>query len=174
MSTLFDGDTITINGRAYRVNFEQYQYSNAPWEECDGHGPVRKSSKPHRDGYSDKAPGERPLNSAGRNEYQFYYNWVEAMRIAKREGWNAAPYDAPNKVLRAVQANFDYLRGWVNSEWGYLIVTVTDLETGQYECLGGVESLGECARECAREMAQNMAHEYAIANRFADAMACGV
>jgi hypothetical protein len=171
---LYDGDTFTINGRTYRVNFEQEQYPELPWNFCDCHGPVRQSNKPHRDGYGDKHPGERPLNSPDRNEYQFYYNWEEAMKIAKRDIWNTKPYDAPNKALRAVQADFDYLRGFLDDDWCYLTVTVTDVETGEDDSLGMVESIGECARECACEIGAYMARTYAVNNRFTDAMALGV
>lgn len=174
MEKLYAGDTFEVNGRQYRVDFEQDDTQGYPWDWSDGHGPVRQSSKPHRDGSSDKRPNERPLNIAGRNEYQFYYDWQQAIKDAKRDGWNTAPYDAPDRALRAVQADFDYLRNYIEGDWCYLVVTVTDVETEEYTCLGGVESLGDYASECAYDMAKELYHNHAVSNRFADAMELGV
>jgi len=66
-------DTITIDGREYRVEIEQDEFADAPWDNSDGHGSVRRSSHRHIEGDSDKRPSERPLNSPGRHEYQYYY-----------------------------------------------------------------------------------------------------
>lgn len=62
------------------IRFEYDEFSDAPWENSDGHGPVRKSNNSHNKYNSDKRPGERPLNSAdGR-----------AWRITGRTGcWSA-------------------------------------------------------------------------------------
>lgn len=171
---LYDGDTFELNGREFRVKFEQDDCSEPPWSCCDGHGPVRQSKNPHWHRETDKKPGERPLNKPGRNEYQFYYDWAEAVRIAKADGWNTAPYDAPNAAARAVQADFDYLRGYIAGDWCYLVVIVTDIETGESDSLGMVGSLGDYASECVYELADDLAQAYAVTNRFADAMACGV
>jgi hypothetical protein len=132
------------------ITFEFDEFSDAPWDSSDYHGPVRKSDNAHNKWDSDKRPGERPLNSANPNEYQFYYDWQKAMQTAKHEGWNTAPYDAPNKALRAVQQDFDYLRGWVNNKWYYVFVTVE--YEGETESLGGVETYNDYHIECANEM----------------------
>lgn len=185
MKTLYDNETFEHNGHRFRVHFDYDDWSSAPWEDYDGHGPVRKENQPHRNGYSTKRPGERPLNRADRNEYQFYYDWQEAMRIAKRDGWNTAPYDAPNKALRAVQADFDYLSAWCNNEWQYVIVTVDLMndngETIESDSIGMVESWKDYDSEIAYQIADALIHQHQetlrkekIAARFSDAMACGV
>lgn len=168
---LYDGATFDIDGLTFKVEFSADEFQEMPWDNCDGHGPVRQSNARHGSGETDKRPGERPLNDAGCNEYQFYYDWQAAMKIAKRDGWNTKPYDAPNKAERAVQADFDYLRRFMSGDWCYLTVGVTCIETGETEYIGMVESEGDFTSECAREIAGNMAAEHHKENRFAEAMA---
>lgn len=149
-------DTITINNRTFSVSFEYDEFGESPWACCDGHGPVRRSNVSHWKRETDKKPGERPMNSPGRNEYQFYYDWQTAMKIAIRDGWNTQPYDAPSKALRAVQADFDYLAGFVNGHWEYVVVTVTDDETGESDSLGMVETYRDYHLLQAQEMVQGL------------------
>ena len=181
MSTLWDGDTIERGGRTFRVNIEQDERSDAPWDLADGHGPVRRSQHRHAEGSSDKRPSERPMNQPGHNEYQFYYDWQAAVKLARKDGWNTAPYDAPNRIQRAVQADFDFLRGWVNNDWSYVGVIVTDITedegapTDYGNALWGIESCaGEYLLEVAHELADDAIRSRGIDYRFADAMACGV
>lgn len=157
--------TIEHLGVTVRVDYFHDSDRGCPWDECDGHGPVRKSSHRHGVNWStngDKKPGERPLNCPDRNEYQFYYDWQQAMKIAKRDGWNAAPYDAPNKALRAVQADFDSLRGFLNDEWCYvgIVCTVLDAEgeeTTDADSCWGFETLDDYHETAGREMAEALA-----------------
>lgn len=172
---------ITIDGREYRVKIEQDEFADAPWDNSDGHGPVRRSNRRHVEGESDKRPGERPLNSPSRHKPQFYYDWQSACLTARADGWNSAPYGVPNRVQRAVQADFDYLRGFLAGDWCYVTVTVTDDETGESDTLCGVGDVGEYAQEVAQELAKVLAREAErsatqerIERRFSDAMACGV
>lgn len=145
------------------ITFAHDEFSDAPWENSDGHGNVRKSSKAHNVYYSDKLPGERPLNKPARGEYQYYYDWAGAMKMAKRDSWNAAPYDAPNKALRAVQQDFDYLRGWVNGEWSYVFVTVE--YEGETDSIGGVETFNDYHIECGNEMLADLIAQVATEKR---------
>jgi len=185
MKTLFDGDTFEHNGHQFRVRFEYDVDGGYPWEDCDGHGPVRQSNLSHYADRSDKHPGERPLNRADRNEYQFYYDWQAAVKLARRDGWNAEPYDAPGRIERAVQANFDYLAGYVSDDWQYLVVTVEMLDSdGDVIAdtnLGRVESYKDYHVECAYELADELIvqakceeRQERINNRFPDAMVCGL
>lgn len=179
-------DTIELNGRRYGVKFEYDYDADAPWDGCDGHGAVRQSNRAHAEGRSDKRPGERPLNHAGRNEYQFYYNWQGACELARTDGWNAEPYDAPGRILRAVQADFDYLRGYVNQDWQYVGVIVTLLdengeETGESDALWSVETYEDYHHTVAAELAAEidarqirLAKQQHVGARFHDAMACGL
>lgn len=136
----------------YTVEFMHDADADAPWENCEGHGTVRKSYNAHSEHRSDKKPGERPLNCPGRNEYQYYYDWQEAIQIAKRDGWNAAPFDAPDRVRRAVQSDFDYLRGYLAEEWFYVGVVVKDPDGETLKALWGVETLRGYHLEVAQEL----------------------
>ena len=162
MKTLYDGSTFEVNGVQFRVNFE-HDSDRSPLD-CDGHGPVRQSNYCHIDGKSDKKPGERPLNQAGRNEYQFYYDWTAACKAAKKDGWNCEPFDAPNRVERAVKADFDYLRGFYCNDWNYVGVIVSRLdddgeETGEQTSLWGVETHKNYHCDVALEIAGELLGE---------------
>lgn len=180
---LASGDTFTVGEHSFRVTFEPDDSHGYPWENSDGHGPVRKSKYRFTDG-SDKRHGERLLNDAGRHECQFYYDWHTAMQIAKREGWNVEPFDAPGQVLRAVTADFDYLRAFLMGDWCYVGVSVEMLVDGkatQTDSLWGVETYKDYHVDTAYEIANELianhdaaALQVKIDNRFADAMACGV
>lgn len=117
------------HGRFFRATIEQDTDMGAPWEEHDGHGTVRKS----KDG-RDKAPGERPLNQANRNEYTFFYDWQGAIKTAKEE-WGC-PHSTLESRLGihrtvgeqaacAVQADFDFLRGYFNDDWTWVGIVVS-------------------------------------------------
>lgn len=124
MNKLYDGDTFEYKGRTFRVNYTYDEYADPPWDSECGHGPVRKSRNSHGSS-GDKRPGERPLNNPNRNEYQFYYDWQAACKLAREDGWNTEPFDAPNRIQRAVQADFDFLRLWLSNDWNYVGVIVT-------------------------------------------------
>lgn len=193
---LWDGDTFEVNGLRFRVRFEHDVDAGYPWEDDDGCGPVRKSNKPHRDGSSDKRPGERPLNSAGRNEWQFYYDWQSAIKTARVDGWNAQPYDAPNAALRAVQENFDYCREFINDGWSYVgviverinvdgdvlasdslrrVETFKDYHVDQaYEIAEALASVALKAWRLSLRLARQARHQAKVDRRFSDAMTCGV
>ena len=128
------------------ITFAHDEFSDAPWEFSDGHGPVRKSNHAHNAYDSDKMPGERPLNQADRNEYQFYYDWQKAMKMAVKD-WG---FKTKSEALKAVQRDFDYLRGWVNGERSYVFVTVE--YEGETESVGAVETYNEYHIECGNEM----------------------
>ena len=61
----FDGDKVLRGGRTFKIIIERDEWYGAPWEECDGHGPVSEWTT------RDKAPGERVLY-ADRRSKQFY------------------------------------------------------------------------------------------------------
>lgn len=56
----------------------------APWDECDGHGPVSEWTR------RAKRPGEFVLNR-DRDSFR-YYDFQEACRIARRDRWGVSPY----------------------------------------------------------------------------------
>lgn len=128
--TLWSDDTFEYEGFTFIVQFVYDGNSGRPWEEGDGHGPVREV-RMNEHGQPAKKPGERILNrnSNSRSECIYAYDWAEACRLAKKDGWNTEPYDAPNRVERAVQADFNHLAGWVNGDWHYIGVIVNQWVT---------------------------------------------
>lgn len=79
------GETIECERNGLRFVATLYHDgSDAPWERDDGHGPVSDWTT------RDKAPGELELHSVSRSK--LYYDFAEACRIARRDGWGAPMY----------------------------------------------------------------------------------
>lgn len=112
--------TFTHAGLEFNAYVEADDRNEAPWENEDGHGPVRVVSH-SLDGA--KRPGERVLHTDGHTSW--LYDWQAACAMARTDGWNAAPYDAPGRIERAVTADFKRLRDWLRGEWFYVGVCVT-------------------------------------------------
>jgi hypothetical protein len=159
-----DEEIFTIDeapGRRFRVHVVDDDTNEAPWERHDGHGPVRHVYSYHS--RPEKRPGERVMHS-NRGDH-WLYDWQAACKLAREDGWNAKPYDAPGQIERAVQADFDYLRRWLSDDWRYIGVCVELLDdegepvTERYDyALWGIESdaddyIGEVAKELAGECA---------------------
>ncbi len=107
-------------GHTIGVTWHYDQDSEAPWKTDDGHGPVSEWTS------REKLPGERVLASDHRQN--LYYDFAEAIRIAKRDGWDAKPYGGTKgeKANRAAEADFEYLRRYCADLWCFVgrIVTV--------------------------------------------------
>ena len=137
-----DGDSITceVDGYTVTAKIERDNDCGTPWDNCDGHGPV-SDWRPK----NSKRPGERILVE-DRGSCRFY-NWAEAIKIARRDGWNAPPYDEGTKgqkAERAVQRDFEYLQAWCNDEWWYVSLTLSvsygDIDLDDYAAsLCGIE-----------------------------------
>ena len=149
-----------IKGVEVCIEYLDDSDSDPPWDNSDGHGPVRISRTVNYTGRHTKRPGERPMNSPCRNQYQYLYDWQEACRLARKDGWNTEPYDAPNQVARAVQADFDFLRGWINDDWRYVGVRVTIPGTSFEDSLWGVETYKDYHETCAKEQAEELVTAY--------------
>ena len=112
------------HGHTWSVEWVYDTDAEAPWDRCDGHGPVSEWTA------RDKRPGEWVLVSD--RCMKRYYNAQEAMQIARREGWGCVnpatgAYKRPSKGERlaaAVRADFEYLRGWCEDYWHYCGVVV--------------------------------------------------
>jgi hypothetical protein len=153
---LYDGDQFTHRGLTFRVSIVADYFHSPPWEEYDGHGVVSDWTT------RKKAPGERVLNT-DRGSYR-YYDVAASMVIALRDAWDAEPYHAAfptetkrEQAARAVEKDFQFLRGWCHDDWSYIGVEVTRLDTGQQQALWGIESNaydyhGVVARELAEEL----------------------
>lgn len=179
-----DMTTFEFEGRIFHIEFLDDYDSSPPWKESDGHGPVSEWT------CRDKKAGEWVLCE----DYpsRRYYDFAEAMRIAKRDGWGAPPYGVGTKgerAVRAVTADFEYLRRWCTDQWKYVTLHIVlfneDDDDILYEdYLGRVEydytSDGYWLEE-ARGLAANIMDEVRdqeqkmkIANRFREAMECGL
>lgn len=166
-------ETIHHAGLTFRVTTEYDSGHGEPWEECDGHGPVSDWRRHYR-GDTSKRPGEVVLHSE-RGSARFY-DWQEALAIAKRDGWGLSDADmaklsaklgrSPTRgevAAEAVRKDFDCLRRWCNDEWWYVGVVVTLLdtagsETHESESVWGIESdndahIAEIAQDLAEELA---------------------
>lgn len=122
-----DEQEIDLGGLTATIRTAQDDCTDAPWERADGHGPVSEWTT------RAKAAGERVLCSDGRSKR--YYDYAEAIRIAKRDGWDAPPYQTGTKgeqAVRAVEADFKFLSDWANDRWTYIGVIVS-------VCANGVE-----------------------------------
>jgi len=173
-------DTIELNGRTYTVRIESYNDMGAPWEENDGHGIVSEWTT------RSKRAGELVLH-ADRSRRR-YYDLSATLKTARADGWGlnddaraalaARIGREPTKrevVAEAVRLDYEHLRGWCDDEWQWVGVIVLDDTTGEQSSVWGFESTDTCGlEECAEELAQELDRAHAIANRFADAMACGV
>lgn len=180
--------TFDYEGKTFHVEIMDDDCCEPPWEHCDGHGPVSDWTR------RDKKAGEWVLcEDRGSKRY---YDFSEAMKMAKKEGWDAPPYGVGTKgerALRAVTADFEWLRKWCNDGWRYATLHVilfgevdeygyADIEYEDY--LGGVEydySSNGYWLEVAKEIASEIMYEVKrqelkakIANRFTEAMECGL
>lgn len=151
------GDPLEHNGNRFRVTHPYDDSGDAPWDREDGHGPVSEWTT------RDKAPGEMVLCS-DRGMHR-YYDFQEAVRIARRDGWDAAPYSetetAGQRAHKAAMADYDRLRQWCDGQWCYVGVVVELVDDagdgiGETESLWGIES---DAYEYLAETAHNLADE---------------
>lgn len=171
-------EDFTYAGFNFRAECAHDPHMGCPWEEYDGHGPVRESSRESftsRRRPGDKKPGERVL-WAERGSF-LLYDWQGAMKIARRDGWGLSDEDRASLAVRlgraptrgevcaeAVARDFDRLRRWANSEWWWVDIRVTLLDVeGEpveefQEYLGGIESDSpDYAKERARDLAAQIA-----------------
>lgn len=164
------------DGREFLACLYSDEDSGPPWEESEGHGPVSDWTR------RDKKPGELIL--ASDRSYKRFYNYAEAMRIAKRDAWGVSggmhEGETPGQYRhRAVMADFEFLHSWCADEWHYcgVVVHLLDDEGEQIGdeyayALWGIESnAGEYLREVAAELADQICAELEEEQRAADAEA---
>jgi len=148
--------SIEIDGLTVTARVEVDEDHGAPWDEEDGHGPVSEWTN------RDKRPGELVLNEDRGSKR--YYDMQEAVKIARRDGWDAPPYGGKpgEKAARAARRDYELLRRWCNNEWFYWVVILSVAKNGitlddHAACVGGVgvdddESyLAECAEDMLSE-----------------------
>jgi hypothetical protein len=163
----YDSFTFMHEGRDFVATLHHDSYHGAPWDECDGHGPVTGWTR------RDKRPGEMVL-SEDRGSRR-YYDFAEATEIAKRDGWGLCDVKRAalaarlgreptrNEVVRAaVLADFEHLRGWCNDDWHWcgVVVRLADGDPNATESLWGIESnAGDYLQEAACELADALLAE---------------
>ena len=147
----------TFDGAQFAVTIEQDCDCGNPWEEEDGHGPVSDWTR------RSKLPGELVLGQDG--AYKRFYDFAEACRIARRDGWDCAPYgqgSKRNRASRAAMSDLNRLRRFYEGDWCYVGLTVRLLDNdgddlGIYSSLYGIESdAGDYLDEVARELAEEL------------------
>lgn len=154
-------ETREYGSLSFRIEWHYDYDTDPPWDRECGHGPV--SDWKHRP----KRPGEMILNS-DRGSHRFY-DFVQAVKLAKKDGWNTAPFNWPTDGARAhaaALADFEYLRRWCTNQWHYCGIVVTLLDAdGEPDSvnasLWGIESegddyhegvIGELVSECLSQI----------------------
>jgi len=162
----YDSRDFVHNGQAFTAELHHDSDMGEPWKEHVGHGPV---SDWRSSDYA-KAPGEMLLATDWNGRYRRYYDFAEATRIAKRDGWGLGEEEtavlaaklgrAPTRkevTRESVLSDYRRLRDWCRDEWHWCGVVVTDNETGATESLWGIESdAGDYLREVAQELADSL------------------
>lgn len=151
MSDLFYTERIDIDGFEFLVEYYYDPDTGPPWDQCDGHGPVRMAEQRYARNVS-KRPGERPLRGI-RDTY--LYDWQAAAKLARKDKWG------PGGVHEAVQEDFEYLRTWLQEDWWYCGVEVKLALQPQYnDSLWGVESYKDYHLTSAKEQARELLRQY--------------
>lgn len=190
MPNHFNSETITVQKRTFEVRFYYDGDRGRPWENSDGHGPVRELRS-----REDKRPGERIMTSGEHHSYVWAYDVQAATKLAKKDGWGlsdksraalvASLKREPTKgeiVAAAVAHDFEFLNGWVNDDWHYMGVAMLPVdkhgvvdESDEYaHAVWGIESDGEYWREVAEDLASEIirADKKAFASRMREAREC--
>lgn len=131
-----------VNGITLTASLQSDYGHGAPWEYEEGHGPVSEwTSRPKR-------PGELVLNED--RGFRRFYDFQEAVKIARREGWGAGPgtesLPAGERAHIAAMADYERLLAWCKDEWTYVGVVVTASRGGielAKASLWGIESDAE-------------------------------
>lgn len=152
---------INVNGTPFEMSIVADDNNDAPWLRSDTHGPVRCVSRVA------KGPHELILGPSGSRDYWYLYDAAKAQQIALRDGWGADTNEPDRgyreskrqRAARAVRADFEYLRGWVQDEWQYVGVVVIHTASGSGASLWGIESEG--AHPAATAYHMTVAHELA-------------
>ena len=171
--------TMKYKGYLFTIEVDYDEFQGPPWLHCDGHGPVSDWTT------RDKKPSEVVLSSIG--GANLYYDFSMAMKKAKEDRWDAAPYGQGTRgerAERAVRADIKYLRDYIDNVWVYVTLSVTMQGSGYTTSLGGVEydysENGYWMTEIHLMADELIANKLAdlraakIARRFKDAMACGL
>lgn len=159
---------VEADGVVYSVTIDSDVWDEKPWEESDGHGPVYGPER------REKRPYELMLterDGGGRLGFHYFYDFAEAVKIARREGWGYSPGETKDmkpgqRAELAARADFEYLKAWCEGRWQYVSVSVS-VKGMKCSCchqavdvsrsLGGVDSC--CDRSYIDEIVQDLIGE---------------
>lgn len=113
--------TVDHDGFTFTLSLEHDSDHGAPWDEECGHGPVSDWTT------RDKLPGELVLNDDGRSKR--YYDFAEACRIARRDGWGYMPHRidiAPDDETRAPYTSCGGTANAIDKRTGETVFTAYD------------------------------------------------
>lgn len=115
------GESISceVEGFTIKARIVDDDTNRTPWED-DGHGPVSDWTT------REKRPGERTL-SQDRGSRRFY-DFAEAVKRARADGWDAPPFGtgtAGERAARAAELDFKMLKAWCDDEWHYVGVVLS-------------------------------------------------
>jgi hypothetical protein len=119
-----EGETITGTREGFELTarIAHDDDTTPPWDREDRHGPVSGWTR------RAKRPGERVL-CEDRLSGARHYDFAEAVRIARRDGWRASGdpgLGTPGEVAaRAAAHDFEALRAWCADEWFYCGVVLS-------------------------------------------------
>ena len=142
-------NTFEIDGVTYAYSAEPDDCQDAPWNNSDCHAPVRRaplsySYRANRAVPYGKRPGERVLHE-GRHD-AWLYDWSAAAAKARSDGCK--------DIAGTIRADFEHLRGWLNGDWHYCVLTVWPVsDPDNVEYLGRVESDDDYILQCAKDIA---------------------
>ena len=153
MNNYYFNEVIRINGRDYRVRKSYDHSSGPPWDECDGHGPIREIRRDARNLTNDyrsvsKAPGEVLIDNG--NGELWAYNVQAATKMALRDAWghgaDVAGETKRQKAARAVAADVKFCQDWLRNEWWWCSCAIAfesdfqrEGEGCEWDYLGSVE-----------------------------------
>lgn len=80
---LHDNDIIEHDGARFRVEFPYDNSRSTPWENEDGHGPVSD--------WTTRAKRSGEIELCSDHSSKRYYDFAEACRIARHDGWGFLP-----------------------------------------------------------------------------------
>ena len=123
----YPGHTVTTEIGDWRAvaTLEEDHDQSPPWKTDDGHGPVREA---RRHTSPPKHAGEIVMHEGCRTIW--LYDYAEACRMARRDGWGTRDGQQPGETARqyaarAARADFAALRAFLRDEWYYVGVVVT-------------------------------------------------
>lgn len=143
------------NGLQFKATTEPDSDMGAPWVVHDGHGVVTEWVLRGREA------GEWLLSADGLSRR--YYDWKASLAKALEEKWGPAKegQSLEDRAMEAVNADYEYLRGWCSGEWFWMFLDVQLLDVNGEKVPGFSHSLGGIASNsdldaAARELADDI------------------